>query len=174
MHLMGNELTRITHDLKLTTDRAEKKECLFLANDLADLYVHYIFEPTYSEYRGKPQTWSTFTDEIARTEAGIKDDRLRRIIERRPPLGDDEIDAELAKCYHSIQHKFCVNIRELRALKRERAMIAHTRCKSAVEQQQLLEKARETRLPSDFEYKAVFYNMIQELDALNEKFHRML
>ncbi|CAF1123082.1 unnamed protein product [Adineta steineri] len=86
---------------------------------------------------------------------------------------EDKIEVQLAKPYDLIQEKFQVNIRDLRSLKRDRSAIAHTRRKSDVEQQALIEKARCINMPSNFKHKKGFYIMIDELDAFDGKFYRM-
>ena len=139
---MTDELKRMKIDLNYTKEKTNRTECLFLASDLSDLFFHYRFDHTYSEYRGKPVTWASFTDEVARIEMNIKHDQLKRIIEQRPPLKDDAIEEQLIQPYQSIQHKFDVDIRERNSMTPKRAATAHIRCESAVEQQQLLENAR--------------------------------
>lgn len=166
LHQMTDELKRIKSDLNDSQQRMNRTECLFLANDLSELFLHYVFEPKCSALLGKPVTWSNFTDDVARSENNLKHEQLQRMLEKLPPLDDEQIEKHLNLPYESIQKRFSVDIRELRSLKRERATVAHSRIKSALEQQRLLEKAREVELPSEFEYKEVFYGMINALDKL--------
>lgn len=88
-------------------------------------------------------------------------------------MSDDEVEEQLMKAYDSIQKHFKVNIRDLRSLKRDRAVVAHHPRRNVEEQQNLLEKARRMNMSPDFEYKKFFYSMIEELDEFDGKFHRI-
>ncbi len=172
-----NQQKRAINEQKQTINRLtmnlDNNEVLYLTNDLGDIYIHYIFEPKYSRLQGKPQTWSMFTDTISQLEEKIHRGQLQRTLDRKPPMNDDEVEAEIAKIYNRIQKEFKVNIRDLPLLKKQRATMVHYGIKTVEQQQKLIEKARRINMPDNFEYRHIFNTVILEPDAFDVKFHRI-
>ena len=95
---------------------SDNNDTLCLVNDISGMYIHYMFNPKYSELKINPSTWSTFLRMkfLSVKVNFIKKKQINRGLERRPPMQDDEIEADIAKLYKSIEKEFQVNLRDLR------------------------------------------------------------
>jgi hypothetical protein len=108
-----------------------------MANDIGDIYIHYIFEPKYTRLKGKPQTWSTFTNEIDRLEDKIRHQRLLSTLKHELSVNVDPAETQLTKVYDLIQNQFKVDIHYLRSLKRHRVVMVDNQRQTVDEQKKL-------------------------------------
>ena len=84
------------HVFRLNT-KLEVSELLITAGDIGSLYIHYIFDPTYSKIHWERRTWLKYTNDLAAIEATIENEQLKCQIQDEPPIDDTVIDDQLTK-----------------------------------------------------------------------------
>ena len=166
-------IDRLESDVSRLNTKLEMSELLITAGDIGSLYIHYIFDPAYSKMHRERRTWLNYTNDLDAIEATIEKEQLQCQIEDEPPIDDTVIDDQLAKFSKPIQSQLNVNLEDLRMMKHERACIAHTRLKSAIEQRTFIDHAKLIKTPYQWKYNQLFHTMLNDVDQIQSKFHRL-
>jgi hypothetical protein len=166
---LESDNSRLKSDVSRLNTQLEMSELLITAGDIGSLYIHYIFDPAYSKMHRERRTWLNYTNDLAAIEATIEKEQLQCQIEDEPPIDDTVIDDQLAKFSKPIQSQLNVNLEDLRMMKHERACIAHTRLKSAIEQRTFIDHAKLIKTPYQWKYNQLFHTMVN--DAVIDQQH---
>lgn len=154
---------------------SDNNDTLCLVNDISGMYIHYMFNPKYSELKINPSTWSTF---LRMKFLSVK----VNFIKKNKLTVDWNADHQrktmkLKQISRNFTNRFKKNFKLIfeiydNPIKIESHLV-HYPQRSNEEQETIVKKTLRTQISCHFQYKDVFYSIIKELDEFGGEFHRM-